>query len=102
MAPTPMSGKMAMYRATKPMPPSQCVKLRQNRSPLGSDSTSGMTLDPVPENPLTVSNQAFTGSSPPASMKGTAPRAQTMSQPSATVANPSRRVRPARSLRRKK
>ena len=102
MAPTPMSGKMAMYSATKPMPPSQCVKLRQNSRPFGRDSTSGMTLDPVPENPLTVSNQALTGSSPPASAKGSAPSAQTMSQPRATAANPSRRVRPARSVRRKK
>ena len=85
------------------MPPSQWVKLRQNSRPRGSASTSGMTLEPVPVKPLTVSNQALIGVEPPGEDERHASRAaQTISQPSATAAKPSRRDRPARSVRRKK
>ena len=78
MAPTPISGKIAMYRATNPMPPSQWVKLRQKSSPRGSASTSAITLEPVPVKPLVISNHEFSGSSVPDRMNGTEPRAQTI------------------------
>jgi hypothetical protein len=40
-----------------PMPPTQCVKLRQNNIHRGKDSTSGRMLDPVVVNPDTVSKK---------------------------------------------
>ena len=84
------------------MAPSQCVKQRQNSRPRGSASTSGITLAPVPVKPLTVSNQALRGLSWPSRTNGSEPMGQTMSQPSATTAMPSWRVRPARSVRKRK
>ena len=84
------------------MAPSQWVKQRQKRMPRGSASTSGITLEPVPVKPLTVSNQALRGFRTPSRTNGSEPMAQTISQPTATTAMPSWRVRPARSARKRK
>ena len=82
------------------MAPSQCVKQRQNSSPRGIASTSGITLEPVPEKPLTVSNHALRGPSCPSSTYGMEPNRHTISQPRATTAMPSWRVRLERSVRK--
>ena len=40
------------------VPPTQCVKLRQNKRPLGRRSTSVRMVDPVVVKPETVSKKA--------------------------------------------
>jgi hypothetical protein len=53
-------GVIANIKTRTPMPPIQCVKLRQNNMPLGSDSTSFKMLAPVVVKPETVSNTLST------------------------------------------
>ena len=73
------------------MPPIQWVKLRQNRTPLGSPSTAGRMLAPVVVKPDTVSNMASTGlGMQPVSTKGMAPIILMTTQLRAVVAKPSR------------
>ena len=50
----------AITNTRTPMPPIQCVKLRQNKMPLLSDSTSVTMEAPVVVKPLTVSKRAST------------------------------------------
>ena len=73
------------------MPPTQWVKLRQNRMPLGRSATAGRMDAPVVVKPETVSNSASTGfGMQPVSTKGTAPTTLMSSQHSAVVTKPSR------------
>ena len=51
---------MASVNTRMPMPPSQCVKLRQYSMPRPSTSTSERMDAPVVVKPLTVSNRAST------------------------------------------
>ena len=51
----PSFGRMAMVSTSTPMPPSQWVKDRQNRMPLGRCSISVRMVDPVVVNPEAVS-----------------------------------------------
>ena len=53
-----LMGKIAMTNTS--MPPTQCVKLRQNRLPRLSGSTAGRILAPVVVKPETVSKKAST------------------------------------------
>ena len=53
-------GTMASRNTSTPMPPSQWVKLRQYRSPLGRASTSVRMLAPVVVKPETVSKTQST------------------------------------------
>ncbi len=56
--PAPIRGSTAMVRSTTPMPPSQCVKCRQNWITGGSTSTRGRIVAPVVVKPETDSNTA--------------------------------------------
>ena len=51
-------GMMARMKTRTPIPPIQCVKLRQKMEQWLSASTSLSTLAPVVVNPETVSNNA--------------------------------------------
>ena len=50
-------GRMAMTNTSTPMPPTQCVKLRQNSRPRSMVSTSVRMLAPVVVKPETVSKK---------------------------------------------
>ena len=53
-------------RVTMPMPPTQAVEMRQNRSPFGSASMSFRMEAPVVVKPEMLSKRALTGvNSPP-------------------------------------
>ena len=87
----PVSGSRDSRKTRTPMPPTQWVKLRQNRMPLGRSSTPGRMDAPVVVKPDTVSNRASTGfGMQPVRTKGTAPTTLMSSQQSAVVAKPSR------------
>jgi len=58
--PSPPIGRMAMTNTRTPMPPTQWVKLRQNRMPRFSDSTSVRMVAPVVVKPETVSKKQST------------------------------------------
>ena len=45
--PIPNNGKMAIASTIIPIPPIQCVRLRQNKTPLGTISISLNTVEPV-------------------------------------------------------
>ena len=85
-----LMGRMAMTNTSTPMPPTQWVKLRQNRLPRLSGSTAVRMDAPVVVKPETVSKKASTywGISP-LSTKGSAPNADMASHASATVTKPS-------------
>ena len=51
---------MASRKTRMPIPPIQCVKLRQNREAWESASTSVRMLEPVVVNPETVSKKQST------------------------------------------
>ena len=53
-------GRIAITKTSTPMPPTQWVKLRQNKIPRLRDSTSGRMVAPVVVKPETVSNSAST------------------------------------------
>ena len=83
-------GRMAMTNTSTPMPPTQWVKLRQNRIPRCRGSISVRILAPVVVKPETVSKKASTkwGMSPEMT-KGRAPKTDISSQARATTAKPS-------------
>ena len=86
----PASGRIASRNTSTPIPPIQCVKLRQNSVQCESTSTSGTTLAPVVVKPETVSNSASVkrGISPEKT-KGRAPKILSTIQQRATVTKPS-------------
>ena len=53
-------GRMAMTNTSTPIPPTQWVKLRQNRPPRLRGSISVRMLEPVVVKPETVSKKAST------------------------------------------
>ena len=53
-------GRMAMTNTSTPMPPTQWVKLRQNKPPRLRGSISVRMLEPVVVKPETVSKKAST------------------------------------------
>ena len=55
-----LMGRMAMTNTSTPMPPTQWVKLRQNRLPRLSGSTAVRMDAPVVVKPETVSKKAST------------------------------------------
>ena len=74
-----------------PMPPIQCVILRQKRTPWGTASTSRRMDAPVVVKPDMVSKKALVKSGiAPESMKGSVPNRENSSQAKVTMANPSR------------
>ena len=83
-------GTMAMINTSTPMPPIQCVKLRQNNSPQLMLSTSVKMEAPVVVNPLTVSKNASANEGISLLMtNGNAPTAESAIHASATITNPS-------------
>ena len=60
MVAPPVSGIMAKIKTKMPMPPIQCVKLRQNSEQRAKASTLLSTLEPVVVKPETVSKNAST------------------------------------------
>ena len=55
---SPLMGSTAIRNTSTPMPPIQCVKSRQNRSPRGMPGMSVTTVAPVVERPEAVSKRA--------------------------------------------
>ena len=86
----PTIGRTASRNTSTPMPPIQCVKLRQISEQWLSASTSERMLAPVVVKPETVSNSASTklGISP-VIRKGRQPNRLMTIQPSAVVTKPS-------------
>ena len=84
-------GMTAMRNTSTPMPPIQCVKLRQNSPERDRLSTSLRMEAPVVVKPETVSKKASTkrGISPPIT-KGSAPSSDIASHDSPTQTKPSR------------
>ena len=58
--PSPPIGRMAITNTSTPMPPTQWVKLRQNRPPRVRGSTSVRMVAPVVVKPETVSKMQST------------------------------------------
>lgn len=86
----PTNGMTASTKTNTPIPPTQCVKLRQNRLHRANASTSVKILDPVVVNPETVSNIASTTDGiSPLITNGMAPKKLITIQLIATVKNPS-------------
>ncbi len=84
--PTPKVGKIAKVRTKIPIPPNQCVKERQKRSPLGKLSISGITVAPVVVKPETVSKKASTKlGTLPEKTKGKAPKKEVSVHPKVTT-----------------
>jgi hypothetical protein len=79
-----------MVRTMMPMPPSQCVRLRQNRSPLGWASISVRMDAPVVVNPDMDSKNASVKEGNPPRAKGRAPKKAHAAQPRDTMTMPSR------------
>ena len=94
--PTPRSGSTAMVSTMMPMPPSQCVRLRQSRNALGTASICGVSappriVAPVVVKPLMTSKKASVNSvSTPVSTHGSAPTSDSTNHAIATMAKPSR------------
>ena len=57
--PIPNNGNIAIARTMIPIPPIQCVVLRQNKTPLGTTSISAKTDEPVVVYPDIVSKKAL-------------------------------------------
>ena len=84
-------GRSARTNTRIPMPPTQCVKLLQKRTPLGNDSTSVSMLAPVVVNPEIVSNSASVNPiCPTACQSGMAPNTDMSIHERATAVIPSR------------
>ena len=84
------SGTIAMMNTKTPIPPIQCVKLRQNSSPWLMRSTSHRMEAPVVVRPLTVSKKASANAGiSPLKTKGSAPMAENANQVMATMTKPS-------------
>ena len=87
-------GSTAITNTNTPIPPTQCVKLRQNRMPLCSGSISCRIEAPVVVKPETVSKNASTKSGiSPENTNGNAPNADSSTHADATTAKPSRAYR---------
>ena len=87
----PSLGTMAVANTSTPMPPSQWVKARQNRMPLGRASMSVRMVEPVVVKPEQDSKIASIGvANQPEKRKGRAPTSPVNIQISATAAKPSR------------
>ena len=87
-------GSTAMTNTSTPMPPTQWVKLRQNRQLRRRGSTAVRMVEPVVVKPETVSKKASIklGMSPE-STKGSAPKRDMKTHARATTASPSRAYR---------
>jgi len=86
----PRVGKIIITNTTIPSPPIQCVKLRQNKTEYGRDSTSENIEAPVVVNPDAVSKNASTNESiDPLSRNGNVPMHDRTSHESETARNPS-------------
>ena len=84
-------GSTAIAKTRTPIPPIQWEKLRQNRMPWLSDSTSVKIVEPVVVKPETISKKASTKDGiSPVMIKGSAPKTDSSTQTSATMARPSR------------
>ena len=57
--PIPSKGRIAIANTIIPIPPNQCVMLRQNNIPSGNISTSFIIVAPVAVNPEVVSKNIF-------------------------------------------
>ena len=80
-----------MTKTTIPIPPSQCVKERQNRSDLGMASISVRIEAPVVLKPEQDSKKASAAEGiAPDSQKGSAPMTEQSSQLTDTTRKPSR------------
>ena len=88
---SPLMGMTAMRNTSTPMPPIQCVKLRQNRPERERLSMSFKIEAPVVVKPEVVSKKASTkwGMSP-LIRKGTQPSSDIASHDRPTQVNPSR------------
>ena len=83
-------GRMAITKTRTPIPPTQCVKERQKRSPWLIRSTSVRIEAPVVVKPLTVSKKASTKEGiSRLKKKGRAPTSDISSHASDTMAKPS-------------
>lgn len=84
-------GTIAIRKQRIPIPPIQCVKLRQKRIDLGIDSISVNIVAPVVVKPDVVSKNAFTKSGiAPLIMNGSEPNRDTSIQPIPHITKPSR------------
>ena len=92
ISPPPLESDWVIITNTRtPMPPTQWVKLRQNKLDLLSASTSVRMLAPVVVKPDTVSKNASTKEGiSPLNTKGNAPPKLSTAQPKATATRPSR------------
>ena len=89
-----MEGSSAVASTKMPMPPSQWVKARHRRMPLGRDSMSVRMVAPVvvkPELASKIQSQMVLKPPPPLKKKGSPPATPVNSQMRPTVAKPSRR-----------
>ena len=87
-------GIIAIIRTITPIPPTQWVKLRQNRVPWLSASTSRIMVAPVVVKPLAVSKKASIYDGISLEMtNGSAPMPDSTSHASATIIKPSRAYR---------
>lgn len=92
----------AIMNTSTPMPPTQCVKLRQNNRPWLSASTSVRIDAPVVVKPETVSkNASINEGILPLMTNGRAPNSDIPIHDRATIASPSRVYRFLLSLRQK-
>ena len=98
--PAPLTGTTARRKTSTPMPPTQWVKLRQKRMPLGSPSTAGRMEAPVVVKPETVSKRASTRfGMAPERTKGRQPRKLMAIQARLTQTRPSLARKPLSALR---
>ena len=83
-------GSIAVTNTIIPIPPIQCVKLRQKSIPRFRLSTSVNIEAPVVVNPLTVSkNASTTDGIAPLITNGSEPTAESIIHVAATIINPS-------------
>ena len=98
--PAPLTGMMASKKTSTPMPPTQWVKLRQKRRPLGSPSTAGRMEAPVVVKPETVSKRASTRfGMAPDKKKGRQPKKLMAIQARLTQTRPSLARKPVSAFR---
>ena len=94
--PAPDKGRTAIINTKTPIPPIQCVMLRQKSIHFGKASKLSIMVAPVVVNPETDSNKAFIndmfGISVGATRirNGNAPNIDNASHPNETITNPSR------------
>src|SRR5690554_4875113 len=92
--PTPNDGKIARVKTRIPIPPSQWAKDRQNKTPLGRLSTSGITVEPVVVRLEVASKKASARlGTLPERTKGKAAKKDVSVQPKVTIKIASRALR---------